>query len=172
MMSMEKEILSVWNEVRVTADGVSVTLYSESTNSGAVVEDEYWISKDEMADTPHSVESLRMESRLHQEAPSDSESNFSEGQAVVDKSPPSWAEGERLVVDEVLSHPQVTAETYLYRENAATSGRLDALFSQTVADVNEEYPADDRVILARYEDSDKQYAFPASRLRGVAHGEV
>jgi hypothetical protein len=170
---MEKEILSVWNEVRVTADGVSVTLYSESTDSGAVVEDEYWISKDEMADTPHSVESLRMESSLHQETPSRSESNFSEGQVVVDKSPPKWAEGERLVVDEVLAYPQVTAETYLYEENTTTRmGEQLGLLAQTVADVNRDYPADDRVILARYEGSDKQYAFPASRLRGVAHGEV
>jgi len=172
MMSMEKEILSVWNEDRVTADGVSVTLYSESTDSGAVVEDEYWINKDEMADTPHRVESLRMESRLHQEAPSDSESNFSEGQVVVDKSPPKWAEGERLVVDEVLAYPQVTAETYLYEEGAYIANPKASVFNQTVADVNKEYPADDRVVLARYEDSDKRYAYPESRLRGLAHGEV
>ena len=172
MMGMEKEILSVWNEVRVTADGVSVTLYSESTDSGAVVEDEYWINKDEMADTPHSVESLRMESSLHQETPSRSERNFSEGQVVVDKSPPKWAEGERLVVDEVLTHPEVTAETYLYEEGAYIANPKASVFNQTVADVNKEYPADDRVVLARYEDSDKRYAYPESRLRGVGHGEV
>jgi len=169
---MEKEILSVWNEVRVTADGVSVTLYSESTDSGAVVEDEYWISKDEMADTPHSVESLRMESSLHQETPSRSESNFSEGQVVVDKSPAKWAEGERLIVDEVLTHPEVTADTYLYEEGAYIANPKASVFNQTVADVNKEYPADDRVVLARYEDSDKRYAYPESRLRGLAHGEV
>jgi hypothetical protein len=63
-----------------------------------------------MADTPHRVETLGMESGLHQEDASDSESKFSEGQLVVDKSPAKWAEGERLIVDEVLTHPEVTAE--------------------------------------------------------------
>jgi hypothetical protein len=66
----------------------------------------------------------------------------------------------------------VTADTYLYEEGAYIANPKASVFNKTVADVNKEYPADDRVVLARYEDSDKRYAYPESRLRGLAHGEV
>lgn len=40
--------LNVWNEVRITSEGISISLFSESTDGPAIVEDELWFTFDEL----------------------------------------------------------------------------------------------------------------------------
>lgn len=42
------QVLNVWNEVRITSDGISITLLSELSDGGAVVEGETWFTFDEL----------------------------------------------------------------------------------------------------------------------------
>lgn len=39
---------TVWNEVRFTSDGISISLFSESKEGGAILEDEMWFTYDEL----------------------------------------------------------------------------------------------------------------------------
>jgi hypothetical protein len=171
---------SVWNEIRVTDDGVSVTLYSEDPSGhGPIVEDEWWMTHAEIENTPHGIASLRVSEETLERGSQEEEVTLSTGDVVEDLNPPSYmseeAIGEKgqLIVDEVLP-PEVTCATWAFDEEASTDDMSDMeqVFAQTVADANPSYPDDDRVVLARYKDSDSQYAFPASRLAKVGHGAV
>jgi hypothetical protein len=101
--------------------------------------------------------------------------SFSEGDVVNDENPPFSEERRPLIVDEVLPWPQVTAETYAYQDETSTDdmSKMESVFAHTVADANEDYPSDDRVVLASYGDGGSQYAFPESRLSLISgHGDV
>lgn len=51
----------VWNEVRFTSEGISISLLSESTDGPAIVEDEMWFTYDELqALSPSEPQSLNL----------------------------------------------------------------------------------------------------------------
>jgi hypothetical protein len=53
-------ILGVWNEVRISNEGISITLYSESTDE-VYVEDEMWFTHNELHDSgSNRIYSLRL----------------------------------------------------------------------------------------------------------------
>jgi hypothetical protein len=45
---MPQAPITVWNEVRITSDGISISLLSESRDGPAIVEDEAWFTFDEL----------------------------------------------------------------------------------------------------------------------------
>lgn len=175
---------TVWNEIRITDEGISVTLYSENTD-GAVVEDEVWYTFDELqASGPQEIDSLNLteQSRnaLHSEqeavrsvepaegdtlsngeSPNLTDESLETGDVVIDANAPDWTDDDRLVVKEVLS---VRSDEY-YIDN-----------SITVSDVNRSYPDSDCVVEAVYFDEwdscrsvekideTETYAFPISRI--------
>jgi hypothetical protein len=40
----------VWSEVKIGSEGISVSLYSEDEDGHTVVEDEFWLTHDELSD--------------------------------------------------------------------------------------------------------------------------
>jgi len=172
------EILDTWTEVRTSDNGISATLYSEWEGGEVIVEDEIWFTQDELSDS-REITSLNLsnESRdaiysrktesdsytqgISSELIQKSLNTIQEGDWVIDDNPPSWSDdAARLQVVERLDN--VTAEEYVIKHNSYFEDNL------TVASENPEYPSDDTVVLCRFGDqmdSDKQYAYPESRLR-------
>lgn len=55
--------IAVWNEVRFTSEGISISLFSESPDGGAILEDEMWFTYDELQEkAPSEPLSLRLSS--------------------------------------------------------------------------------------------------------------
>lgn len=48
MSSMSND--KVWSEVNIGSEGISVSLYSEDEDGHTVVEDEFWLTHDELSD--------------------------------------------------------------------------------------------------------------------------
>lgn len=174
---------SIWVETRITDEGISITLLSESLD-GAVVEDETWFTFDEMNEMAPSApislnlsnetrEILRRNSRDHQQK--DIEEVIDElegpdlpeeGDVLLDQDPPSWSPPRPAVtVTEVKE--DVRADQYV--ANGLNEGLVIHPSNQehgdrSVADLNPRYREDDAVIIGTYPDSDNEYAFPVSRL--------
>lgn len=178
---------TVWNEVRVTSDGISISMYSESRDSGAVVEDELWFTFDELqAMSPSEPKQMRLSQssrKLLEDAASamqkqevmeeleESEPSYEEGEVVQDTNAPSWSEDDRLVVVNVADHPadEYIVEARRHRPN------------ETVYTTNPSCDADETVIEAVYYDDwvhsdaegygeyneDDVYAFPESRIKSL-----
>jgi hypothetical protein len=182
---MERDnILSVWNEVRISDEGISVTLYSEDAND-VYVEDELWFTHNELLDeSSNRIHSLRL-SRKSREIMEDGglnqyqelenflmsnkeEPKIEAGSIVKDENSPEWSDLNYLKVERVTS---IHASRYLIEDST------DPQWATTVADVNPKYPADDYVVECHYMDTDdrvsqKRYAFPISRLTPVNPEEV
>lgn len=183
---MTQEILNVWNEIRVTDEGISISLFSESRDGGAVLEDETWFTFDEMSEmTPTGPMSLRLSDEAResldrsrefgsedsqQSAESGSRKSAESGSRksveippvgnfVRDANPPSWSDGERL---KVVGISDKSANEYQIEGH------------QTVYMANPSCDPDEPVAEAVYEsdigpfgnyNSDDVYAYPASRLK-------
>jgi len=169
------EILDTWTEIRTSDSGISATLYSEWEGGEVIVEDEMWLTQDELSDSREITSlNLSQESReaIHSRSDDsdDTQKNgveliqetmyaIEEGDWVFDKSPPSWSEDAPNL--QVIEVTDMRADEYVIEEAK--------LFKpvETVADANPEYPSDDRVVLCRFGDqmdSDEPYAYPESRL--------
>jgi hypothetical protein len=176
-------ILNVWNEVRFTSDGISITLFSESQAGGAVVEDEAWFTFEELQEqAPSNTQSLNLSDET-QSAISE-QSEYSEvdtlleeveqnivedtqsedlpevGHIYKDTNAPEWSVDDRV---EVVGISDKSVDEYVVKECRLRGGKV------TVFDLNEGVDADETVIEAQYLDSDghpsgKVYGFPVSRL--------
>lgn len=163
---------SVWVETRITNEGISISLLSESRD-GAIVEDETWFTFAEMNEmAPSAPISLNLTDTtrdlLRQESAGDEDNSDldidelldtgtepsmpQEGDVLMDQNPPPWGSDEvPITVTEVL-------------ENVKANEHTINNYGMTVADANPSYSRFDPVILGTYPDSDKEYAFPKSRL--------
>lgn len=169
------EILDTWTEIRTSDSGISATLYSEWEGGEVIVEDEMWLTQDELSDSREITSlNLSQESReaIHSRSDDsdDTQKNgveliqetmyaIEEGDWVFDKSPPSWSEDAPNL--QVIEVTDMRADEYVIEEKAFMPS------SKTVAGDNPEYPSDDRVVLCRFGDqmdSDEPYAYPESRL--------
>lgn len=176
---------AVWNEVRFTSEGISISLISESPEGVAVVENEMWFTYDELQEMAPSqpmtmrlsqetrdalIDSQRSESGDSQQ--SESGPSFEAGDEVTDIAAPPWSEDGTVVVKKVTD---MTADEYVIQMNLFEE-------DETVADANPNYPDDDTVVEAVYLDTvtdeqgrltkaitsvpaDDVYAFPESRLQ-------
>lgn len=168
------EILDTWTEIRTSDSGISATLYSEWEGGEVIVEDEMWLTQDELSDSREITSlNLSQESReaIHSRSDDsdDTQKNgveliqetmyaIEEGDWVFDKSPPSWSEDAPNL--QVIEVTDMRADEYVIEEKRFGP-------DTTVADANPEYPSDDRVVLCRFGDqmdSDEPYAYPESRL--------
>jgi len=170
---------TVWNEVRFTSEGISISLFSESPDGGMILEDEMWYTYDELQEmVPSEPLSMRLSDQSRRalvdslesvdsqepvtmkESVDSRESDLPEvGQMMTDTNAPSWSVDDRV---EVVSISDKSADEYVVQES--DFGR-----PKTVADVNYESDADETVIEAQYLDESglpagKVYGFPVSRL--------
>lgn len=160
--------IDVWNEIRVTSEGISITLFSESTGTGAIVEDEAWFTFSELEARPQSENAplslnLSEETRaalsenpplspdadeLFEEMGLDDadidEVTLSPGDTVYDAMPPEWSENNTLVVVNVADE---RADAYAIEE-----AKYDWQSEKTVYDANPSFDPDDRVIECVYLD--------------------
>ncbi len=171
------EILDTWTEVRTSDNGISATLYSEWEGGEVIVEDEMWLTQDELSDS-REITSLNLSQESSEaiysrktdidnsiedngvELIQESLNTIQEGDWVIDENPPSWSDNDsRLQVVKRLD--DVTADEYVIEKNKFGK-------DSTVAMSNPSYPSDDTVVLCRFGyqmDSDEPYAYPESRLR-------
>jgi hypothetical protein len=181
---------NVFTELRVSDEGVSITLFSE-WNGETIVEDEVWLTDEQLSDTGTllsdlslSVETSEALSEARRDAlkgalygpvsgdvetVSEPESQSENepawdlpdvGDVVLDGNPPDWSDDNRLRVIEVTDTP---ANRYVIGKGPVESFG-DTLFNDTVANKNPSEPEDAPVVIANYIGSDSQYAFPVSRL--------
>jgi len=179
---------NVFTELRVSDEGVSITLFSE-WNTETIVEDEIWLTDEQLSDTGtllsdlslsqqtrealsearreamkgqmHSPESGDIETVSEPESQSETKPAWDlpdVGDIVLDGSPPDWSDDNRLRVIEVTDTP---AEKYVIGHGPMENV---GYFDETVADKNPDEPADAPVVIANYIGSENQYAFPVSRL--------
>ena len=172
------EIINVWNEVRVTADGISITLLSERASGGAIVEDETWFTFDELtANSPQSPISLNLSDETSQDFAEqrrlaqvgmimDEGDDLPEpGDVLEDQNPAHWSDDTRVEVVEVL--PNTRCEEYVIQgrhEGQSLPKSEQSWTDETVATANPSYDEGDTVVRGKYVGSEKVYAFPASRL--------
>lgn len=181
---------NVFTEMRVSEEGVSITLLSE-WNGETIVEDEVWLTDEELASTGtlrsdlglsdetcealsdartkamegalYGPESGDVETVSEPEGQSENEPEWDlpdVGDVVLDGNPPNWSDDNRLRVIEVTDTP---ANRYVIGEGPVESYD-GVVFKDTVADNNPAEPDDAPVVIANYLGSDNQYAFPVSRL--------
>ena len=162
---MQDAPLTVWNEITISQSGIGITLYSESQNGGAVVEDEIWFTFDELEAKTGDIESLNL-SEITEKALANAESQSAfetaqseiwpnVGQQVYDNNPPSWSEDNRLTVVEISGQ---TVSEYVVQENMLGT-------DETVADANPSCDPDEPVVICEYVSGNgDEYAFPLSRL--------
>jgi len=177
-------ILGVWNEVRISNEGISITLYSESADE-VYVEDEMWFTHNELHDSGSnriyslrlsqetreimSSEGLNQYQELEDFLMSETDEYIAEGDIVEDKeTPPSWSETNYLKVESVTDIP---ANQYLVED------ATDDYWATTVAEMNPDYPDVDTVVECYYitteeKAASKKYAFPESRLTPVDPEEI
>lgn len=156
---------NVWTEVRVTGNGVSVTLYTENESGMPVVEGETWLTHEELTEPeliggPGKRELLSISGDRPAEPEETEEYDVpAVGSFVVDDNPPSWSDNNVLQVKRI---PGETAGEHVIQERFGT--RSD----KTVADANPRYDADAPVVVATYVNGNNEpYAFPSSRLLEV-----
>ena len=175
-------ILNVWNEVRFTSDGISITLFSESQSGGAVVEDEMWFTFEELQEqSPSNPQSLNLSDETQSAISEQSENSEPDtlleeveqnivedsqsenlpmiGSVYKDTNAPDWSDNDRV---KVINISDKSADEYVVQES-------EFGLPKTVADVNYEADPDETVIEAQYLDESGQpkgkvYGFPASRL--------
>lgn len=192
----EDTIVNVWNEVRLTADGISITLFSETATGGATVEDEMWYTFEELqGQSPTAPQSLNLSpetrSKLSEQSDTAEMASLDEvcssveaenivedvqsndlpevGDILRDEGGPDWYDGYKVKVLDVLE--DVNCNKYVIQSDRPRTDRVNTtvdeprLLEKTVADANPSYDPHDPVVIARYLDSNKEYAFPASRLQ-------
>lgn len=170
---------TVYTEVQIDEDSISLTLISESGSSGPVIEDTERYTFDELQSLSgeHSTLRLSRESvnalKTEEKAVLDGDllAELEEGDdlpevgdCLHDQNPPWWSE-QRLEVVEVLEH--VTCDEYVIQgrhEGQALDTSLQSWNDKTVADANPGYDKDEPVVIAQYDGTGGTYAFPASRL--------
>lgn len=179
---MAREIpLTAYVEVQIDEDSISLSLISESRD-GPVIEDTARFTFGQLegmagqhssislsAETEEALQGAQPDSPTAEELLAEMETTSrpmpDSGQVMVDDNPAPWSQDTRVVVEEYLS--DVKAEDYVI-EGTSGEGTLEkhlqSAWDENVADANPSYPADDGVILAHYEGSTEQYAFPESRL--------
>lgn len=173
----QQTITTVWNEVRVTSEGISVSLLSETSEGGAVVEDEAWFTFEELAamspseplslnlsdETKEALSEMRTNAERYEnvlkikeivnEEPTGEHSSLLEvGDVVEDENPPSFPDAEEeLVVVEVME--SVSCEEYVIQgqnEGTVTVPAFQKYNDKTVADANPSYDEDGYVVNAVY----------------------
>lgn len=159
----------VWNEIRFTSEGISISLFSESPDTGAILEDETWFTYDELQEMSPSGPlnlSLTEQSRsaLAGQETTTEQGNSQEsgytlpevGQIVRDTNPPSWSKSPSV---EVVGISDATAGDHVIEVN---SGAEDITVMSANPDCND---PDQPVIIGKYiAGSEKTYAFPLNRL--------
>jgi hypothetical protein len=170
----------VWLEGQIDDTGISLTLISESQDSGAQVEEIKHFSFDELqsksgdifslnlsdetqsaiANSQQSADMDKILAEAQSEISENSQSEIAEGDVLVDENAPDWSDNERVSVVNITDQK---AENYVIQEKF---GFRD---DETVAVANPMYPSNDTVIEAKYLDEDgyptgNTYAFPESRL--------
>lgn len=169
---------TVYTEVQIDEDSISLTLISESGSNGAVVEDTERFTFDELQSLSGEHRTLRLSDESAKALVEgrrdamkgqilDTEPTHPEPSTVLtDENAPSWSQDDGVEVTEVLS--EVTAEEYVIEgqhAGQALDTSLQSWNDKTVADANPSYSPDETVILGRYIGGSKEYAFPASRLQ-------
>jgi hypothetical protein len=167
-------VVSVWNEIRITGDGISMTLYSEGSD-GVRVEDEVWFTTDELDEMAAGMESLRLSDETKDKLEGDANlsleelreslkeesvrKRFKEGDRAIDANSADWSMDAEV---EVIGYAEEQADEYVIEESLNTGD------SKTVADANPQYDPDEPVVEAMYESGGDTYAFPESRLEPVS----
>jgi hypothetical protein len=164
-------VATVWNEIRIAGDGISVTLYSEGSD-GVRVEDEVRFTFEELDELAGGVESLRLSDETKDQIAGDTNLSLDEireslkEQGVRKK----FSEGDRAIdshAAEYLANTEV--EVVGYADEQADEYYIDNdLKENTVADVNPQFDSDEPVVEAVYESGGDTYAFPESRLEPVS----
>jgi hypothetical protein len=147
------QILNVWNEVRITSNGISITLLSESTDGTAVVEDETWFTFDELSaqspsrpvtlnlsdETSEAIEEANEQARIGQIERADA---LSEKAEHLPESPSA---------DELLAYMGLSSESEI-EQVADEHGRLTA--GDAAIDENAPHWSDDAqvIVLERLDD--------------------
>jgi len=162
----------VWNEIRFTSEGISISLFSEWTDTGAILEDETWFTYDELQEMSPSGPlnlSLTEQSRstlAGQETTTVNDSQESEytlpevGQMVQDTNPSGWNESNYALL-EVVEISDKSAGEYFVDQKA----HMPDEYRETVANANPSCDPDEPVIEAEYVDgTGESYGFPVSRL--------
>jgi len=175
-------IINVWVEGQIHSDGVSLSLLSESQEGGARVEAVENLTFEELESREGGLFNMGLSDetqsafgdqirqaqvgKLFESQVSDEPTHPEPGTVLTDVNAPSWSDEDGVQVTEVLS--EVTAEEYVIQgkhEGTALDPSLQSWSDETVADANPSYSPDETVILGRYIDGGKEYAFPASRLQ-------
>ena len=173
----DQPVATVWNEIRITGDGISVTLYSEDAD-GARVEDEVRFTFEELHEMDGELESLRLSDETYDRMGKDTMSlaevreslkengirkRFEEGETVIDTESPEWSADDKLTVH---SYAEQQADKYVIDHSHEGENK------PTVNDANPSCEPDEPVVLATYDSgNEKIYAFPQSRLKPVSEDE-
>jgi hypothetical protein len=163
-------IIDIWTEITRSGDGVAITLYSESAEGEAMVEDMAWCDASDSQKSPLPLESLNLSDETQAALQSENEepeTGLEAGELVIDEGAPNFGNPE-IRITEIMDVP---AEEYVIdgpQEGKVVPTSEQRFSDKTVADANAAYPEDDPVILGRYADESAEYAFPASRLEKIA----
>lgn len=108
---------SVWNEVRFTSEGISISLFSESTGGDAILEDEMWFTYDELQEmSPSAPLSLSL-SETTKEGLSEQHNDAIVGNLLREESQEEMAE----IIDENPSTEQLLAYMGLLEDDDSQS---------------------------------------------------
>jgi len=149
------QINGAWTELRVTSEGISVSLYTESDDRVSV-EDETWFTWDELEDSVGAVVELGA-NQPSTDTESDEKSYIlpNVGDVMVDPKAPRWSDDNLVRVTHV--YPEVTHSEWPLTDH---DGEADVL-----SDLNRYEPADAPVVEAEYLGNEgNEYAFPVTRL--------
>jgi len=163
-------IIDTWTEITRSDDSIAITLYSESAEGEAMVEDMAFYNTAELQESPLPPASLNLSDETQAALQSENEepeTGLEEGELVIDEGAPNFGSPE-IRITEIMDVP---AEEYVIdgpQEGKVVPTSEQRFSDKTVADANATYPEDDPVILGRYTDESAEYAFPASRLEKIA----
>lgn len=179
---MDERPIDVWNEVRVSPDGISISLISESAEGdGPVVEAEEMFAFEELEEmAPTGPMTMRLSDktrdalreRSRNSAESDSRNSAKtrtimgdtftlpeEGEVVRDTEAPDWSDTGQVIVQNVTNS---VASDYVIEEKSGVR-RVE-----TVNTLNLNHPPNAPVVEAAYLSVDggqsDTYAFPVTRL--------
>ena len=169
----DQPVATVWNEIRIAGDGISISLYSEDAD-GARIEDEVRFTFEKLQEMDGELESLRLSDETYDRMGKDTMSlaevreslkeagirkRFEEGETVIDTETPEWSADDKLTVH---SYAEPRADEYVIDGS-------EEEHKPTVNDANPSCEPDEPVVLATYDtDNEKIYAFPQSRLEPVS----
>lgn len=170
----DQPVATVWNEIRIAGDGISISLYSEDAD-GARIEDEVRFTFKELQEMDGELESLQLSDETHDRMGEDTMSlaevreslkeagirkRFEDGETVIDTETPEWSADDTLTVH---GYAEVRADEYMIGDSHKSENNT------TVSDANPSCEPDEPVVLATYDtNTDKIYAFPQSRLKPVS----